>query len=75
MFKSVKQMVEQQQEFRAMSAELLAEYEAGTRKFREERDGRLVDVTTEWIETIKLQIDKADAFIAAVKKKHPDEFV
>jgi hypothetical protein len=75
MVRTRKQLVEHQQSFIDQTKELLAEFESGHHQFHEQREGRTVDITSEWVKLMRDQITRAEALVATVKKLHPDEFV
>jgi hypothetical protein len=61
----IKTLIERQKQFIEESEQLLADYEVGHRSRREERDGRVVDVTDEWIADIREKMGEPKPFSLA----------
>jgi hypothetical protein len=72
MTSTIKILIQLQEQFIDQSAQMLADFESGTRRLGE-RDGRRVDVTDEWVADIKERKAQAETILAALKKRGSKE--
>ncbi len=72
---TIKELVEYQQRFIDETMKVIKDFETHHYRLTGRPDGPKVDVTDEWAEMLLSQLAKAEEFIAAVKKRHPEEFM